>query len=1066
MTVGQQLSFLGLGSGLGKGYLFRADLLKRYINEHGPTRIPGYAEGAQAIKDWLVALSNTQASESSLEAMFITNIMCRVLGYVAHPNAGATLYHKPPTRLTGIKGTPDGGLGQFSADQTAFTAVLELKSPGTNFDAPQSSHGNRTTVEQAMDYGTQILAVKWVLVSDMRFIRLYSVYSDGEYEEFSLEDCVSPEGKPTEELRRLHVLLNHAFLIDGQDQSQVAKLYSKSADRQLEIRDGFYRAYYEIRKDLYEAIRVASAGLQPVPSRGELLEATQRLLDRLVFIYYCEHNPQRLIPRGTVQQVVDAARRRPGRNANKVYEDLKELFREVDAGSPPSSGLRLDGYNGELFKDHRIIDYISLPDSLASRPYFAIERGGSGRRIDGVWGLHAYDFWLELTEHLLGHVFEQSLSDLEDLGTAHQKSLEARLAERKRDGVFYTTSVLSDFLCASAVRAVLDERAPMPDLVDKNTTALHSRMAALHDLRVVDFACGSGAFLVSAYSELLREFVRLETALERTGQVSLDMFSLADIREHAALLRNGLYGVDKLPQATELAKLALWLRSAQKKEKVADLSRNILASDSLSKPIVFEQLGSPESVFDVVVGNPPWGGEIDDAVYNAATTWLGVEPNPTWDSWELFLLLGLRALKPGGRLALVLPDSFLYPEKSRLRRLLCEAATLEKVHRLGPDWFGAKVRMDTVVIQARRGPLDPAALVRSMVLSGDLRRKAILGKVPLSQLEARRSRLIPLSRTLNSPTYDIEPFRTGQDDVIMGTMGNRSTALSSLCHRSRGEEMSKTGLLWECPSCMRLTTPGTKRKGGGYNDKNCEGCGHALVDGMARVENVVTEVPQIPGTAVPFIDGDDICARYQRVVTTKWLKIDSARWTLKDPALYIPPKLLLRQAGVGISATLDYTEARCPQSVYIYRLRDEFVAEGYASEFVLAALLSRTMCYFVIKRFAEVDPAKAFAKLTHDRLAELPIPKVDFGDKSARARHDTICRHVKSLLSGQAKLGGAEDLAVEQALRELWGLSATDGAYINGEFFDLPEGQVVRDLFPNGRPLPPIADDVADAPNP
>lgn len=113
------------------------------------------------------------------------------------------------------------------------------------------------------------------------------------------------------------------------------------------------------------------------------------------------------------------------------------------------------------------------------------------------------------------------------------------------------------------------------------------------------------------------------------------------------------------------------------------------------------------------------------------------------------------------------------------------------------------------------------------------------------------------------------------------------------------------------------------------------------------------------------------------------------------------------------------------------------------------------MAYFVFKRFAEVDPAKAHAKLTHDRLAGLPIPKVDFNNPDQRNLHAAVVKNARKLLDGKSPLGGEEDRAIEQALRELWGISAEEGAYVNGEFYDLPDSQVLRDLFPQGKPKPP-----------
>jgi hypothetical protein len=112
------------------------------------------------------------------------------------------------------------------------------------------------------------------------------------------------------------------------------------------------------------------------------------------------------------------------------------------------------------------------------------------------------------------------------------------------------------------------------------------------------------------------------------------------------------------------------------------------------------------------------------------------------------------------------------------------------------------------------------------------------------------------------------------------------------------------------------------------------------------------------------------------------------------------------------------------------------------------------MAYYIFKRFSEVDPAKAHAKLTHQRLATPPNPKGAFADADQRTLHDSIVINVSRLLGGAPTRGGEEDREVEQALRHLWGITADEGAYINRECYDLPDSQVIRDLFPDGRPRP------------
>lgn len=919
MPSGFQLNLFG--TGLGKDQLFGSKILEQYLKEHDTTQIPDLAERSGRLHEWLASLEGTTATEKSLKTKFISEVLCKVLGYTAYPvpsGIAASLYAEPPKKVTGISRAPDAVLGRFIDSDFQFTVAVELKTPGTDLDLPQPSYNNETPVQQGFYYGKNILGVRWVLVSDMRFVRLYSIESQGEFEEIDFALCVEADGSPTETYRRLHFLLHHDHLVSGHEFSQVSTLYDKSTARRLVVRDSFYKAYYTIRTDLYDAIRLASSKLEPAPSRQELLEATQRLLDRLLFIYYCEDHPQHYIEPDTVRTVTEAASRLPGRSTSKVYQSLKELFREVDSGSSAGSGVSIPAYNGELFKDHRILDHIDLPDSLHRRTYDLDGESGAGRKIHGVWGLHVYDFWTELSEHLMGHIFEESLSDLEDLGTGAVRSAEERLEERRRGGIFYTTSILSDFLSESALHAVLGELAPIGGNTDVDLIAsLEHRLDLLLHLRVTDLACGSGAFLVSVYRQMLQEFSRLRTSINRLsvvlGRTELNLLTYVESSEQAQLLRDCIFGIDKLPQAVEIAKLALWLRSARKDEKVLDLSSNLIAADSLNIPDVFAKLGISSGAFDLVIGNPPWGGDIEPEVYRKAMSELRLpEQGPAWDSWELFLLLALKALREGGRLALVLPDSFFYSDKARIRKLLFSLATPEKVHNLGPDWFGQNVRMGTVILQARRGPLDVNGQICCLLLAGDLRGRAIRGEVPLSQIEAQRARLVPVSRPAESSTYELEVFRGARDDQIMNGMVSRSFQLEAVCERGRGEEMSKSGLFWICPSCLAPTTPGKKKKGGGYKSKKCPHCDHRLNETSVQVGELVSEAQPPEAGSVPFIDGDDVNRRWQKIVPSKWLRLNLPGWQYKTSELYKPPKILVRQAGVGLVATLDETNSRCP----------------------------------------------------------------------------------------------------------------------------------------------------------
>ena len=1038
------------GLGLGRGRLFPRDVLERYLTEHGSAPLPMGDGGTAVIAEWVNSVAGSSADERTLDPQFLQRIFCGVLGYVPHPLSPCSLYAKAPTRVTHLRGEPDAILGDFDCEPPHLTTVIELKSPGTDLDRPQPGYGNRTPVDQAFDYARALFQVRWVIVSDMLVIRLYAIDSQDDYEQFDLRRCFGPGSEP--ELPRLHFLLGNQYLNSGAE-APVAKLYGKSASHRVAIRAGFYEAYCEIRADLRRAIHDACAEAGLPVTQAEVIQATQRLLDRLMFIYYCEDHPQSLVPDGTVSGLVDAAVRQLGPGAGKIYEQLKLLFREVDAGSPEHSPLRLAAYDGELFKEHPILDHIQLPDALNRKTYRVVSPREVPRIIQGAWGLHVYDFWTELNEHLMGHIFEWSLSDLDAAVSGAQADV-LRWEQRKQHGVFFTTDILSDFLARNVIAATLEEHAPLSGNGQaEGPAALEHRMNYLSGITAVDFACGSGAFLVSVYREMMREFWRLKSALSTLRPGDDDLFSAAQAAEQSDTIRRCVFGVDLLPQAVEIAKLALWLNSVQKDQAIDDLSGQLVVGDSLEVAAVFERLRAGEGAFDIVVGNPPWGAQVDPAVRARCSEALGVSPAGGWDSWELFLLLSIRALREGGRLALLVPDSFFYPEKQKIRRILFEATGVEMVYSLGPDWFGRQVRMGTVALQARRGAPQPDAQVRCMALSGELRRQAIRGEIPLSQVEALRSRTAPRRRTVQSPTFEVEVFRGARDDRIMAQMEGNGIALQTMCERGRGEEINKAGVTWRCPSCQNLTTPGAKLKGGAYAQKQCPHCGLVLRQENVQSFSAVTPCESSAEPLVGFIDGDDISARYAAISPRRCIDLGLLPAPKLD-SLYAPPKLLMRQAGVGLLAVLDETSSRCPQSVYIYRLRDHHAREGYRNEFLLAALLSRTMNYFVLKRYAETDPAKAFAKFTHERLSSLPIPRVDFSDARAARTHDDVIANVRSLIAGEALNGGPEDLQIELSLRGLWGIGPEDGAYINGEFYDLPRSQVVAALFPDGAPTP------------
>ena len=89
-------------------------------------------------------------------------------------------------------------------------------------------------------------------------------------------------------------------------------------------------------------------------------------------------------------------------------------------------------------------------------------------------------------------------------------------------------------------------------------------------LTICDPACGSGAFLNQALDSLIKEHQYVD---ELNRQLFGGGFAFPDIENQ--ILEHNIYGVDLNEESIEIAKLSLWLRTAQPKRKLTSLNNNI-----------------------------------------------------------------------------------------------------------------------------------------------------------------------------------------------------------------------------------------------------------------------------------------------------------------------------------------------------------------------------------------------------------------------------------------------------------------------------------------------------------
>jgi len=546
--------------------------------------------------------------ETALRGEFLGDVFGEALGYTFFSADLDRWNIAPEYSVNG--GQADAAIGAFHSGRRAQPrAIIELKGPKVNLDRDRFS--GRTPVQQCWDYLNAVPECPWGIVCNFVSFRLYHRNKTPRaYELFTLQEL-----RQRDRFRDFYCIFERGGLLPralGQT-PRADRLLADSDRRQREVGGELYESYHDNRTRLIEHL---CRPPHDKPLDGAI-HIAQKLLDRIVFVAFCEDRG--LLPEDTIAK---AWRYVPpfSRVTNPRWTNFRDLFRSIDEGNE-SSGIGPN--DGGLFRRDPEVDDLELED----------EWTGFFKNVG------AYDFRDEVNLDVLGHLFEQSINDLERLragGLFNEKA--ARLAQqpkmrksaqRKRGGIYYTPPQFTEFIARNTVRAVVRQRFEHVaerhgiDIEQAETGDSHPQIRAywrecfeaLRGVKVVDPACGSGAFLIQAYEVLEDEYntVIHNLRVHEDPEAPELKEAVPDI-----ILRDNLFGVDLSAEAAQITRLALWIRSARPGRTLADLSHNVVCGNSFvddgnvdpramdwraTFPDVFarEQPG-----FDCVIGNPPW----------------------------------------------------------------------------------------------------------------------------------------------------------------------------------------------------------------------------------------------------------------------------------------------------------------------------------------------------------------------------------------------------------------------------------------------------------------------------
>jgi hypothetical protein len=665
--------------------LFQNSVLNKYLRGLESEKVnEAYERFTSHFHNPTIQENIRNSKEEQYQGEFLIDLFVNIFGYVKNPTPNFNL----TTELKNVKDSKKTD-GAILKGEKAL-AVIELK--GTNTT-------DLSKVEtQAFGYKNNQTGCNYVITSNFEKLRFY-IDNAVDFEEFNLFQLTK------ERFDILWLCLSSEYLLKDIPK----KIKDESLTQEENITKKLYKDYASFRNEVFDAIQKEN----PEYDKLTLFKKTQKLLDRFLFIFFAED--RLLLPPNSIRSIVNQWTDLKDKYDEyfPLYDRFKKYFGYMNTGH---KGQQHDifAYNGGLFAPDEVLDNIKINDDLLYKH---------------TVNLSNYDFESEVSVNILGHIFEHSLNDIDEIQAEIQGiSSDQSKTKRKKDGVFYTPKYVTKYIVDNTVGKLCEEKKTELDIQEaeyekerkgrqkatlkKLTQKLEDYRKWLLQITICDPACGSGAFLNQALEFLIAEHQYID---ELQAKLFGDAMILSEVEN--SILENNLFGVDINEESVEIAKLSLWLRTAQKGRKLTSLNNNIKCGNSIiDEPAIagekafnwqneFSEVFA-KGGFDVIIGNPPYlvvkGGRwISGFQYNKeAINYLKenfTTASQQINTYILFLELGINISKTDGYISQITPNTFLANEYSqKLREYFLNNSSIIEIFNSGLVFDDASV--ETAVI--------------------------------------------------------------------------------------------------------------------------------------------------------------------------------------------------------------------------------------------------------------------------------------------------------------------------------------------------------------------------------
>ncbi len=383
----------------------------------------------------------------------------------------------------------------------------------------------------------------------------------------------------------------------------------------------------------------------------EINEAVQRILDRLVFIRNLED--REIEPENTLLYKT--------KKSQNIYKSLIPIFNSLNTT-----------YNGLLFKKH-FSEEINVDDKTIHDIIRQMNYPVSPFQFDVI------------EPEILGRIYEKFLGSKIRLTDSHRAKIEEKIEVRKAGGVYYTPEYIVEYIVQNTVGKKIEGLTP----------------EEIKNIKILDPACGSGSFLIGAYSYLLDYHQKWYSSNKTDKNYKADWYKSKDgeikvrLDKRSDILRNNIFGVDIDKEATEVSIMSLYLKMLDdgfdkgerdlffvKGSVLPDMVDNIKCGNSLIGTDYFDgrldyEIGDLKKIrpfdwsseytdimnsggFDCVIGNPPYirSGMLDAEVKKYYSDKF-ISAIKQYDIYVLFIQKGIQLLKQCGLKGYIISNKFL-----------------------------------------------------------------------------------------------------------------------------------------------------------------------------------------------------------------------------------------------------------------------------------------------------------------------------------------------------------------------------------------------------------------------